>query len=81
MAKIFPRTDVSGVSLSRMIIGTNWILGYSHTSPAADKLIRKKNGTVEAVFSLLEVFLNSGIDTIMGPFAGNRLLMDSVKAW
>lgn len=79
MAKIFPRTDVSGISLSRMIIGTNWILGYSHTSPAADKLIREKNGTVEAISSLLEVFLNSGVDTIMGLFKSNRLLMDSIK--
>lgn len=80
MSNMFPRTIVDGVSLSRMIIGTNWILGYSHTSPAADRLIRKKNGTVDAVTAMLEVFLNAGIDTIMGPFAGNQLLVDSVKA-
>jgi len=77
--KIFPRTNVSGVSLSRMIIGTNWILGYSHTGPAADHLIRHKNGTTKAISELLQVFLNAGIDTIMGPFAGNQLLVDAVK--
>lgn len=79
MDKIFPRTNVSGVSLSRMIIGTNWILGFSHTGAAADHLIRKKNGTIEAITELLQVFLNAGIDTIMGPFAGNQLLVDAVK--
>ncbi len=35
----FPRTMVGGVSLSRMIIGTNWFFGYSHTSLAKDKFI------------------------------------------
>ncbi len=79
MAKAFPRTEVGGVSLSRMIIGTNWILGYSHTSPAADNLIRKKNDTAEKVATMLEVFLEAGIDTIMGPFVGNKLLVDAVK--
>ncbi|MCX7708364.1 MAG: hypothetical protein N2484_00780 [Clostridia bacterium] len=80
MGSFFPRTEVGGLSLSRMIIGTNWILGYSHTSPAADHLIRKRNGTIDAVSAMLEVFLQSGVDTIMGPFAGNQLLMDAIKA-
>lgn len=75
----FPRTEVGGVSLSRMIIGTNWILGYSHTSPAADNLIRQKNDTAEKIAHMLEVFLDFGIDTIMGPFVGNQLLIDAVK--
>ena len=30
----FPRTAVGGVPMPRMIIGTNWILGYSHKGPA-----------------------------------------------
>jgi hypothetical protein len=76
---LFPRTTVGGVSLSRMIIGTNWILGYSHTSPAADQLIKRRNGTADAISEMLEVFLDSGVDTIMGPFTGNQLLMDAVK--
>jgi hypothetical protein len=79
MERMFPRTDVSGVSLSRMIIGTNWILGYSHTSPAADQLIRRSNASVEAILPMLETFLQSGVDTIMGPFVGSQLLQDAVK--
>ena len=80
MGKAFPRTDVAGMSLSRIIIGTNWILGYSHTGPAADCLIRRRNSTVESIREILEVFLDSGIDTIMGPFGDSLHLIDAVKA-
>ena len=41
--KPFPRTTVAGVSVSRMIIGTNWILGWSHRSPAASIIHHAKN--------------------------------------
>ena len=75
----FPRTEVGGKSLSRLLIGTNWILGYSHTGPAADCLIRRRNGTAEAVADILEVFLNAGVDTILGLFTGNSHLIDGVK--
>ncbi|HBM81619.1 MAG TPA: hypothetical protein DD426_12440 [Clostridiaceae bacterium] len=79
MVKMFPRTKVAGLSLSRMVIGTNWILGYSHTSSAADNMIRMRNSTADAIASMLETFLSSGVDTIMGPFAGNQHLIDAVK--
>lgn len=39
---LFPRTEVAGVSLSRMIIGTNWMLGWSHRGPASDHQILNK---------------------------------------
>lgn len=79
MTKMFPRTEVGGVSLSRMIIGTNWILGYSHTTQSADSLIREKNSTPEDIARILEVFLKYGIDTIMGPFVGNEHLVKAVR--
>ena len=64
----FPRTTVGGVSLSRMIIGTNWILGFSHTSSAADALIARTarspgaiadiaGGTYPAVINILLALL------------------------
>ncbi len=61
----FPRTQVGNLSLSRMIIGTNWFLGYSHTSAAKDKQI-KETMTADRIADIIEVFLNEGIDTIMG---------------
>ncbi|WP_252228029.1 hypothetical protein [Caldicoprobacter algeriensis] len=79
MEALFPRTNVGGVSLSRMIIGTNWILGYSHTSLAADNLIRHKNSSPQVIADMLEVFLEAGVDTIMGPFVDNPHLVEAVR--
>lgn len=64
----FPRTTVGGVSLSRMIIGTNWILGYSHTGAAADQMICDRHADPANTAALLKVYLENGIDTIMAPF-------------
>jgi hypothetical protein len=80
MSYKFPRTEVEGISLSRMIIGTNWILGYSHTSPAADKMICRKHSNQDYTTEMLKVFLEHDIDTIMGPFVDNPALCNAVKA-
>ncbi|MFH1086139.1 MAG: hypothetical protein V1772_10300 [Chloroflexota bacterium] len=61
----FPRTMVGGVSVSRMLIGTNWFLGYSHTSAAKDRFIQSYQ-TRERVADILTVFLEHGVDTVMG---------------
>ncbi|MGI5870242.1 MAG: hypothetical protein ACOX9C_12470 [Kiritimatiellia bacterium] len=79
MSAIFPRTTVGGVSVSRMIIGTNWILGYSHTGAAADCLIKRRNETAAAIAPILEVFLKAGVDTIMAPVAGQDHLVAAIK--
>ena len=78
MTKQFPRTEVGGVSLSRMIIGTNWILGYSHTTVAADNFIRQNHDTPEKIANMLEVF---GIWCRYnhGPFNGNPMLVNAVR--
>ena len=61
----FPRTMVGGVSMPRMIIGTNWFRGYSHTSKAKDRFITEYQ-SVERVADILCVFLEHGVDAIMG---------------
>jgi hypothetical protein len=61
----FPRTTVGGVPVSRMLIGTNWFLGYSHTSRAKDEFI-KSYQTRERVADILTVFFERGVDTVMG---------------
>ncbi|MCM8816093.1 MAG: hypothetical protein NC913_01060, partial [Candidatus Omnitrophica bacterium] len=63
----FPRTQVGGISISRMIIGTNWFLGFSHTSRAKDRYITENIGTRDKIADILEVFLNYGIDTVIAP--------------
>lgn len=62
----FPRTTVGGMSLPRMIIGSNWFLGYSHTSLAKDKFIKALQ-TRERIADVLAVFLEHGIDAVMTP--------------
>jgi hypothetical protein len=62
----FPRTTVGGVSLPRMIIGTNWFLGYSHTSLAKDNFIKELQSR-DRIAEILTVFLEHGIDAAMGP--------------
>jgi len=75
----FPRTTVGGVSVSRLIIGTNWILGWSHTGAAADRMIKQRHEKPEATASLLEVFLRAGVDTMMGVFAGRPVLAEAIR--
>ena len=65
---MFPRTMVEDVSVSRMIIGTNWIGGWSHRSPAADRMIVEKHATAESIKPMLETFMEFGVDSIMAPF-------------
>ena len=75
----FPRTVVSGVSLPRLLIGTNWIFGYSHTGHAADVFIKEQHSTKEATLRVINAYLNYGIDAIMGPFSTFPECNDKVK--
>ena len=65
----FPRTIVGGVSLSRMIIGTNWFLGWSHTTRAKDDFIKENIAERRKIADIIEVYLRAGVDTIMGMIA------------
>ncbi len=71
----FPRTIVGGVSLPRLIIGSNWFLGYSHTSLAKDNFI-KEFQTRERICAIIETFLEHGIDAILAP--PNQKLEDAI---
>ncbi len=72
----FPRTTVGGVSLPRLLVGTNWFMGYSHTSLAKDNFI-KEYQTRERIVAMLRVFLEYGIDAVMGPLSPH--LDDSIR--
>lgn len=73
----FPRTEIGGLSVSRLIIGTNWFLGFSHKSVAKDKLIHA-TATRENIANLLETFLRAGVDTMIGT-RPEKKLQDAVK--
>ncbi len=76
--KEFPRTTVGGVSLSRMLIGSNWLLGYSHTSVSADEMIKRRYDTAEKFKPILEAYLSHGVDTMMAPFGNSPELMKAI---
>ncbi len=61
----FPRTQIEGLSVSRLLIGTNWFLGFSHTSKAQDEFIKARQSR-QKIAEILEVFLAAGVDTIYG---------------
>jgi hypothetical protein len=68
---------IGDLSVSRMVIGTNWFLGFSHTSAARDKYI-KETMTAERIADVIQVFMDEGIDTIMGPLQ-IPLLQEGIK--
>lgn len=59
---------VGGVKLPRILIGTNWFLGYSHTSAAKDRFIKELQ-TPQRVAEIFSVFMKNGIDAVMGPLS------------
>ncbi len=79
MEKLFPRTEVEGISLSRMIIGSNWLLGWSHTSVSADEMIKRRYDSAQAFKPVLEAYLRHGVDTIMAPFDLSPELVKAIK--
>jgi len=70
---------VGGVSLPRMLIGSNWMAGYSHVSVASDHMIKQKYEGPEAVAGMLETFLSYGIDAVMGMLDGTPTLAQGVR--
>ncbi len=74
----FPRTTVGGLSLSRMIIGTNWLLGWSHTSMSADAMIKRRYADVASFKPVLETYMAHGVDTIMAPFSASPELVQAI---
>ncbi|MCL1795081.1 MAG: hypothetical protein FWG34_14600 [Oscillospiraceae bacterium] len=80
MIKQFPRTEVEGVSLPRLLIGSNWFAGFSHTGHAADMDIHATNDTPEKVAKIYQAFSDYGIDAVMGGTSGG-ITGDSIKCF
>lgn len=64
----FPRTTVGGLSVPRLICGSNWMLGFSHQTKARDQFIRELFDTPQKVADVVEVFARAGCNAFMsGP--------------
>ncbi len=72
-----PRTQIEHLSVPRLIAGTNWFIGFSHTSAARDKLIREYQ-TRERLADLLEVFFRAGANAVYGGLPEDTHLTDAI---
>jgi hypothetical protein len=61
-----------------MLIGTNWLFGWSHTGHAADMFIKDIHREIDSFAPVLKVFLDNGVDTIMGPFSTHPGAADKI---
>lgn len=75
----FPRTSIGPLSVSRMIMGTNNIMGGSHRTKARDRHIKDINNNPEAVAEIVETYLSYGVDTIIGCLTPNQWALDGIK--
>lgn len=75
----FPRTTIEDLSVSRLMMGTNWFLGYSHTSLAKDKDI-VESMTADRIADIVEAFMNAGVDTLYGMRPDPKLVQGVSKA-
>lgn len=73
----FPRTEVGGISMPRLICGTNWMLGYSHQTKAKDQLIRDLFDTSAKMADVFEVFARAGCNAVMS--MPSELISDALK--
>ena len=79
MSDLFPRTKVENISLPRMLMGTNWMLGWSHTTASADRMICSRYRDAASFRARVEAYLRWGIDAMMAPFGGHEALLEGIK--
>lgn len=79
MSKKFPRTLVGNISLPRLIIGCNWISGFSHLSASGDTLIRQTHYAPESVSAIFKTFLDYDINAVLGLFGVDNNLIPAVN--
>jgi hypothetical protein len=75
----FPRTTVAGISLPRLLIGSNWIFGWSHKGHAADLFIKEQHSTTDATLAILNAFMQYGIDAWMAPFSSHPEALAKIR--
>jgi len=73
----FPRTMVGGVSVPRLICGSNWFFGYSHTSRAKDLTLRDIFDTSSKIADVIEVFARAGCNAFMS--SPSELAADALR--
>jgi hypothetical protein len=78
MSDAFPRTQIEDVSVSRMLIGINWFMGFCHQTKARETFV-KKHMNPGRIADICEVFLAHGIDTLYGTNVGWPTLQEGIR--
>lgn len=76
--KTFPKTKIGNLPVSRMIMGTNNIMGGSHRTRARDLHIKEINNNVNAMADIVETYLSYGVDTVIGVFMEFPFALDGI---
>ncbi len=71
-----PTTTIEGHHIGRLVIGTNWFLGYSHMSAAKSKWIRRYQDA-EKIANVLEVCSEGGMNAFVAPVS--ELMTEAVR--
>ncbi len=61
----FPRTEIGGISVPRLVCGTNWMLGFSHQTKAKDLFIKDLFDIPAKMADVVEVFARAGCNALM----------------
>ncbi|MDD2959766.1 MAG: hypothetical protein PHE06_01035 [Lachnospiraceae bacterium] len=78
MSGSFPTTKVGGIELPRLIIGCNWISGWSHRTPSKDDLILSRHNQPESVSNIFSTFMREEVNAVLGLFGVDHDLIDAV---
>ncbi len=79
MDRSFPTTTVAGIQIPRLVIGCNWISGFSHQTPAKDQLILQRHSRPDTVADIFTTFMDQGINAVLGLFGVDEDLIDGVR--
>mgnify|MGYP005661125127 CR=1 FL=1 len=71
-----PTTTIEGHEIGRLVIGTNWFLGYSHQSAAKSRWIRRYQNP-ERIANVLEICTAGGMNAIVAPI--DDMLIEAMK--
>ncbi|MCL2701511.1 MAG: hypothetical protein FWE88_07440 [Phycisphaerae bacterium] len=66
------------MSVSRLIVGTNWFMGYSHCTPSQDTYIKENIRQRKAMADIMEVFFRRGVDSVLGGITPEPMV-DAIK--
>ncbi len=79
MQPIFPKTKIENLEVSRMVIGCNWISGFSHRTFSQDQMIKDRHYETDLTVKILETFLAYDINCILGLLDYDKHLSDAIQ--